>query len=152
MAPETKDRLMAKLPEFSSGVASQTIDWLLKQPVIQSSTARWTVPAEIPDGRYAVILDSKWRFYRIATTKDKRARYVQKVLGSPGDFRYEPVTATEGKSAINAITTDPAKWSMAFGMQVGACGVCGSPLTDPDSIKFGMGPICRKKWGEDDVL
>lgn len=27
----------------------------------------------------------------------------------------------------------------------GRCGRCGRPLTDPDSIKSGIGPVCREK-------
>lgn len=25
------------------------------------------------------------------------------------------------------------------------CSMCGRPLTDPESIKYGMGPVCRKR-------
>jgi hypothetical protein len=147
MAPETKERLLTKLPEFSSGKASETIGWLLRQPVIQKP-GKWEVPDSIPDGRYAIIVDGVWRFFRIVTSKSNGKRYVQKVLGNPGSFRYDRVTTTEWIAAVNGITTDPQKWSMAFGMQVGACGVCGSPLTDPESIRLGIGPICRAKWNE----
>lgn len=27
----------------------------------------------------------------------------------------------------------------------GKCGACGRPLTDPESIKLGLGPVCRTK-------
>jgi hypothetical protein len=26
------------------------------------------------------------------------------------------------------------------------CSVCGRPLTAPESIKYGMGPVCRKRY------
>jgi hypothetical protein len=29
----------------------------------------------------------------------------------------------------------------------GSCCVCGRPLTDPESIELGIGPICREKTG-----
>ena len=29
----------------------------------------------------------------------------------------------------------------------GSCGACGRPLTDPESIAIGLGPICRGKVG-----
>ena len=30
-------------------------------------------------------------------------------------------------------------------MHLGMCGVCGRPLTDPESIKIGIGPICLSR-------
>jgi hypothetical protein len=30
-------------------------------------------------------------------------------------------------------------------MHTGVCGYCGRPLTDPESVLRGIGPICRKK-------
>ena len=31
------------------------------------------------------------------------------------------------------------------------CCLCGRTLTDPSSIEFGIGPVCRKKWNYDDA-
>jgi len=31
-----------------------------------------------------------------------------------------------------------------YGLQTGECSICGRTLTDPDSIKIGIGPTCRK--------
>lgn len=150
MASEVKDRLLAKLPDFDSKTASKTIEWLLKQPAKPQSKSNWIVPATIGDGRYAIVVNNEWRFFRIVT-RDNGKRYVQKVLGSPGDFRYVRVSAAEWHMAVNGIATDPALWLMAFGQQVGACGMCGSPLTDPESIRLGIGPVCRGKMDYDEM-
>jgi Family of unknown function (DUF6011) len=34
-----------------------------------------------------------------------------------------------------------------YGAIYGFCMICGKTLTDPDSIKFGMGSTCRSKYG-----
>lgn len=33
------------------------------------------------------------------------------------------------------------------GFAVGSCGCCGRELTDPESIRQGIGPICADKFG-----
>jgi hypothetical protein len=123
--------------------ASMIIDALTKQPV---KAATNIVPEVIPDGRYAYMNHDlgKIVFYRVVTRKDGY-RLVQKVLGSPGDFRYEAVYNAEAEKFVEAIEDDPAFASQMFGISVGACGVCGSPLTDPISIRMGIGPVCAGK-------
>jgi hypothetical protein len=147
MSPETKERLLSKLPSFDTKVASDTITWLLQQPELPKEKSGWVVPESIPDGRYAIVVKGVYRFFRIVTRGEgeRAKRYVQKVLGSPGQFRYERVSAAEWHTAVNGILPDPALHSMLFGREVGACGVCGSPLTDPESIRLGIGPVCRAK-------
>ena len=123
--------------------ASLVIDVLVKQPI---KAATNIVPESIPDERYAFMNHDlgKVVFYRVATRKDGY-RLVQKVLGAPGDFRYEAVYNPEASKAAEAIEPDPAFASQLFGRAVGACRVCGSPLTDPDSIRMGIGPVCAGK-------
>ena len=135
----------ANLSALDKKSASKAIDILSKQPKRQQGM---TIPETIPDGRYAYLHEElgKIVFYRVVTSRDGFSRRVQKVLGSPGDFRYINVTGTEAANAIKAIEPDPGLASQLFGHAVGACGVCGSPLTDPESIRLGIGPICAKKY------
>jgi hypothetical protein len=131
-------------PNLDRVAASTIIEQLLGMPKKATS---WIVPDTIPDGRYAIVgTDNTWRFFRVTTSRNNGRRYVQKVLGSPGDFRYTRVSAADWRFAVAEIVKDPALASQAFGMQVGACGICGSPLTDPESIARGIGPICAKKY------
>ncbi len=135
-------------PNLDRQAASLVIEQLLGMPKKQQ---QWIVPDKIPDGRYAVIgNDGHVKFFRVVTRNPdtpQAKRYCQKVLGSPGDFWYVRVTAQEWKLAVTKISEDPATLSIMFGLEVGACGVCGSPLTDPESIALGIGPICARKWG-----
>jgi len=136
----------ADLSLLSKGNASTAIEILSKQPL--ATYAGVLIPDTVPDGRYAYKSEAlgKILFYRIVTSRDATTRKVQKVLGSPGDFRYDYVTPGEAKNFIEAIQDDPGFASQLFGHAVGACGICGSPLTDPESIRLGIGPVCAKKY------
>lgn len=132
---------------ISKREASLIIDVLKKQPR-KPGVGGHNVPKDIPDGRYAFLHErlKKIVFYRVSTGGDER-RWVSKVLGAPGDFRYERITPAEATNAIKAIeASGPGFASQLFGKAVGACGVCGSPLTDPESIALGIGPVCAKKY------
>jgi hypothetical protein len=149
-----RDILLANMASFDTKLASRWIDALKRMPPKPkpAKQGRWAVPDSIPDGRYAVRNASKvWVFFRVVTKEDRvnglQYRVVQKVLGSPGEFRYVRVTAEEWNLAVNEIVKDPGLCSQLFGLKVGACGVCGSPLTDPESIRMGIGPICARKYG-----
>jgi hypothetical protein len=153
---EDADRLflLEHMKDFDTKLASKWIDALKMLPPRpkQLPKPKWSVPDVIPDGRYAILNPSKaWVFFRILTKEDRQNgleyRIVQKILGAPGDFRYVRVTAEEWNLAITKIAVDPGLFSQMFGIQVGVCGVCGSPLTDPTSIKLGIGPICAAKYG-----
>jgi hypothetical protein len=150
--------LLEHMRELNKTLASKWIDTLRLLPPKPKPKAqgKWNVPDVIPDGRYAVHKTGKtWLFFRIVTKKDERNgvqyRVVQRLHGAPGDFRYTRVTTEEWHLAVDTIIKDPGLHSTLFGLKVGACGVCGSPLTDPISISMGIGPICARKsgWFED---
>jgi hypothetical protein len=146
LTDEAKAQIERGIPSLSKGDASRWIDALLKKPVVVTDT-KWEISEDIPDGRYAIQnADKVWVFYRVKT-RDNGTRILSKVLGAPGDFRYVRINGAEWRKAIEAIRKDPAMFSILFGLKVGACGICGSPLTDPDSIARGIGPICAQKYG-----
>lgn len=155
MEDADKAFLLEHMKSFDTKLASKWIDALRRLPPLPpkpKAQGKWTVPDSIPDGRYAVKNPKKvWVFFRIVTKEDRvnglSYRVVQKVLGSPGNFRYDRVTKDEWLLAVDEIAKDPGLFSQMFGIQVGVCGVCGSPLTDPDSIRLGIGPICARKYG-----
>lgn len=149
-----KQRVMdPRLAQMSLNVAGLTknqagmfIEIMLQSPLKPQQALE--IPESIPDGRYAYKSDEygKIVFYRVVTKRDGITRKTQKVLGSPGDFRYTACSDTEARKFIAAIIDDPMFHSQLFGHAVGACGVCGSPLTDPESIRLGIGPVCLKKY------
>jgi hypothetical protein len=147
LTDDDKAKINDGLSTLSLTNASVWIDSLRAKPQVKKS--KWIVPAEIPDGRYAITKNKVWTFFRVVTRnagEPTEQRFVQKVLGSPGDFRYVRVTTEEWRLAIDTIRDDPGTYATLFGLKVGVCGICGSPLTDPDSIARGIGPICAQKY------
>lgn len=49
--------------------------------------------------------------------------------------------------AVRAVAANPAEAARAYGLSTGTCGLCGRELTDPISVKHGVGPVCANKWG-----
>lgn len=47
------------------------------------------------------------------------------------------------KDAIDILLGDVETAQMGYAMQSGNCYVCGRLLTEPESIKLGIGPVCR---------
>jgi hypothetical protein len=41
-------------------------------------------------------------------------------------------------------STDTTQAFLNYGLETGECAICGRELTDPESIRLGIGPICRK--------
>ena len=105
----------------------------------------WDVPA----GRYALrwdsIKNSGWKFYQVKHGHTKS--FVDMLLGSPGSYRHVPLKNVDVESVMKQIDHDPRQASIDFGIQSGTCGVCSSPLTNAESLKLGIGPVCRGKMG-----
>ncbi len=53
----------------------------------------------------------------------------------------------EMEQAITAICSDPLAAAVLHGKQTGHCACCGLELTNEESVRLGIGPICRDKWG-----
>ena len=81
------------------------------------------------DGRIAGSIDSSTGEYR--STRRYLADYA---LG-------------ECLKALLAVEADPLAAARENGIKTGRCSCCGRPLTDPVSIGFGIGPICRERGG-----
>ncbi|WP_304234078.1 DUF6011 domain-containing protein [Jiulongibacter sediminis] len=43
-----------------------------------------------------------------------------------------------------SIASNPSSAILHYGLKTGECSICGRPLTDPFSIREGIGPICKK--------
>lgn len=82
--------------------------------------------------------------------------FVSRLTGAPGSFRAEKVGSVkpDGWSAnilapnlLRCIAADPREAAARFGREVGECSCCGSPLTNAESRKLGIGPVCAAKFG-----
>ena len=88
-----------------------------------------------------------------ASGKNAGAVYVttaEKVyLGKLAEGKFfgtrECAPATE--TAIIAAVVDPYAAAVAHGHLTGSCSCCGRELTNEESVRLGIGPICRAKFG-----
>lgn len=72
----------------------------------------------------------------------KQSRPYAKVL-TDGSWVYTPGLVSK-LSQDDVLTYEAA---CAYGLRTHTCGICGRELTNDDSIKIGIGPICRGKMG-----
>lgn len=110
------------------------------------------ISPKIPDGRYALKgAEGHWVFWEVETATRGRWRgytFVKLLLGSPGDYRKERIGKEQSEAIIKRIEeVTPRQASMDFGLTSGTCGVCSSPLSNAESLKLGIGPVCRNKMG-----
>lgn len=65
------------------------------------------------------------------------------------DGRWFQAGAAGRKHAdrIAEICRDPLGAAILHGKQTGRCSCCGRELENEESVRLGIGPICREKWG-----
>jgi len=64
-----------------------------------------------------------------------------------GDFFAARECTSEHRAAILEICKDPFAAAVMHGKQTGSCSCCGRTLENEESVRLGIGPICRGKWG-----
>ena len=67
-------------------------------------------------------------------------------INSDGEF-FGYKVAKEHLDNIQAIAQNPLQEVKAYGLKSGRCGCCSRQLTNKESIKLGIGPICRENYG-----
>jgi hypothetical protein len=104
-------------------------------------------PLMVNDGRYAVLMTDKLRFFRVNTPTEGRwakFTFVNEVFGGGNKIAIRNRQVRE--SVLTAIANDPDALAR-YGQELGECGVCGRELTDEQSRAIGIGPVCREKLG-----
>ena len=48
---------------------------------------------------------------------------------------------------VQEIARDPFGALVEYGHRTGNCGICSRPLSDPESVERGIGPVCAAKYG-----
>ena len=68
-------------------------------------------------------------------------------LGEIVDDKYLPTreASQEQVAQVVLIAADPGEAAKVHGVKTGQCSCCGLP--NAESIKLGIGPICRDKYG-----
>lgn len=75
----------------------------------------------------------------------KLGGYVGKIVSGRFEARREAQPDT--LDLLIGLASDPLKAATDYGRATGVCGCCGRELTDPASVKAGIGPVCATKWG-----
>lgn len=70
-----------------------------------------------------------------------------KYLGKVTPNRLDSRLADDVKAVLLEAANDPLTAAVRYGKETGSCSCCGRDLTNPESIKLGIGPICREKFG-----
>ena len=68
-------------------------------------------------------------------------------ISPAGEFSPARETTAQQIEHITSVSRDPLAAAIAHGHATGNCAICARPLSDPDSVTRGIGPICAKKFG-----
>ena len=70
-------------------------------------------------------------------------KYLGKVTPNSLDSRL----TDDVKAVLIEAANDPLTAAIRYGRETGSCSCCGRDLTNAESIRLGIGPICREKFG-----
>jgi hypothetical protein len=106
----------------------------------------------LPEGRRYYAIDNDQgavTFLRITHTK-YGVTYVDQVIGgrdpeSRGRVMSDGRYIGTFESLYRKVVADPEAAMVRYGHEIGRCGYCGRELTDEESRRLGIGPVCRKK-------
>lgn len=119
-----------------------------------------TIPAEafkpavlvktVPESKYALVPEAgKISFFEVKRpSKGKWAgfTFVDRLVGHPGDFVRYPVKGAQKAAVLAQIAANPKGAAFLFSQEFKVCACCGSPLSDPESLATGFGPICVQRF------
>ena len=135
--PTGTARLLLEMWDFdrTRSLASVLIDALMALPRLHQDKA----PA--PSGLH--VLDGE--VYRVVVSRGSGRPYALLLVAAcTGAFEYAP-GAVRHLSEDTLMTLEEAR---DYGVRHGVCAACGRTLTNPESIEYGIGPICRTRyWG-----
>jgi hypothetical protein len=64
-----------------------------------------------------------------------------------GEWKPGRDASAKDAELIGEVDRNPVEALKRFGNETGRCSLCGRVLTDPESVRTGIGPICAEKWG-----
>ncbi len=70
-----------------------------------------------------------------------------KYLGKVTPNRLDSRIPDSVKAVLLEAASDPLTAAIRYGRETGSCSCCGKELTNAESIRLGIGPICREKFG-----
>lgn len=102
-----------------------------------------------PD-RYAVknMQTGEYHFFQVLrgrSGKWKDWTFLEEITG--GASRAVGWRTDEFQGILGVIAANPVECLKQYGQRTGVCGKCKKTLTDPVSVKVGVGPDCCEKYG-----
>ena len=101
----------------------------------------------IKDGRYAVEIGGTLKFYKVDKPTEGRWSGYTFVKVQASDDLW-PVRGAAATAVLAAIAKDPQAAMLRYGREIGRCGHCNRTLTNEESRRLGIGPICRRGMGD----
>ena len=132
ISPVGTARLLLEMwePDRTRETATVLIDALMALPRVEKAPA--------PSGLH--VLDGE--VYRVVVSQGSGRPYALLLVEAPGAFEYAP-GAVRRLSEDTLMTLEEAR---DYGVRYGVCAACGRTLTNPESIEYGIGPICRTRY------
>ncbi|MFZ0749372.1 MAG: DUF6011 domain-containing protein, partial [Pyrinomonadaceae bacterium] len=107
---------------------------------------------ETPDIAFIPASGSIVRLHHTGSQSSPSAIHVRKdgrrigTIKSDGSVSAEPeISLDDLLELLQEFNQNPTDAFERYGRKTGACGVCDRPLTNPVSIRRGIGPICARK-------
>lgn len=141
--------------EISKPSASKLIDELLRcRPIPQLPTTSTTlaekikVLAGLPLVKFALPRTdgSGIDFFEVVERKNG-ARFVNRLLGCPGDWNREKLSVIHQAAAGHAFSRDVKAAMDLYSDEFTVCSKCDAPLSDERSRAAKLGPVCAKNLG-----
>ena len=119
----------------------------IRAEVLRAQDAEAGDQVMVADGRYAIVMADKLRFFRVNTPTEGRwakFTFVNEIFGGGNKVAIRDKAL---RQAVLAGIADDEGALARFGQELGICGNCGRDLTDEESRALGIGPVCRKNLG-----
>ena len=149
---------------LSKSSASHVIDTLKAWPkrarvVAGAAPARPNVlvDLDVPKSRYAIPaidlelealdVNLSGELFFVEVKEYRGTTYMRQLVGAPGSFNRLRLSPRDVVKIANVIMRDAYGYTRLFGENYSCCGKCGAELTDDESRRLMLGPICRKAFG-----
>lgn len=133
-----------------STVRTIEITGFAKNYVEQRDFHPMALSLDLPASKYALHDEDGLKFYDVrigkAGTRWDGFRFVDRLVGHPGDWARYPIKGEARKSVLADIAQHPRESAVLFSTEFTVCAVCGSPLSDPESLARGLGPVCAERF------
>lgn len=132
--------------ELSKDMASRHIKALKNLPKRSSESTSSGAWPKVPAGYYATTSrtgnnDLDFWCVQEGTGRWEGRTFVKRVIGGRPEV---PVRGKEARTALETILADgPESAAVLYGRTIGRCYVCNRTLTDEESRRLGIGPVCR---------